>query len=63
MTASLDGTDCSIWKTGKYWFSQNFKKPRVSYEIGVGILSGEICSINRSFAYVVILILISSDFH
>ena len=46
---SVDGTDCRILKSGKYWYSHKFKKPGVRYEVGLSILSGDICWINGPF--------------
>ena len=46
----LDGSDYSIWKTRKRWLSHKLKTSEVRYKIGVGILSGDICSINGPFS-------------
>ena len=39
----MDGTDCPIEQKGKRWYSHKFRKPGVCYEVGVAIISGDIC--------------------
>ena len=49
---SVDGTDFEIdWPPGnrKSWFSHKFRRAALRYEIGVGILNGDIVWVNGPF--------------
>jgi hypothetical protein len=46
---SVDGVDCRVKKKGKRWWSHKFKKGGVRYEVGLCILTGDICRLNGSY--------------
>ena len=46
---SVDGTDFRIAEHGGKWYSHNFKKSGLRYEVGLCILSGEIVWINGPY--------------
>ena len=49
---SVDGTDCRIYEPSPFspvWYSHKFKGPALRYEVGVGILNGDIVWVHGPF--------------